>query len=261
MLIISGVLIALSISTWWFQRVAFSPAADADRAHAILDDPDIRAEVATVIASADAPTLGQSPTQLKEFIEQITALRAGSALMSEVVADAHARLIGNLDTPVRISGPVQVTIVRDERVAALAAVTVPVQEVGSLSVLNTLVGWVTLVCGALGILALAAGTVMRPERGEPALAMATAFGSLSILLLVLGYLFPLVAMPALSETTWMGVFPQLANYYRTLTIVFAVTSGAIAVGLRYMSGSLRQRRQSSTPLSVGRYSGQHGWSR
>jgi hypothetical protein len=260
MLIISGVLIALSISTWWFQRVAFTPSADADRAHAILADPDIRAEVATVVASADAPVLGQSPTQLKEFIEQIVGLRAGSALMTDVVADAHARLIGDLDEPVRISGPVQVTIVRDERVATMAAVTVPVQEVGSLSIVNELAGWMTIVSGVLGILALVVGIVMRPERGEAPFAVATGFGTLAGLLIVFGYLAPLVALPALSQTTWMGLFPQLANHFRTLTLAFALTSGAIAIGLLYVSGGLRQRRQ-STPLSMGRFREQQRWSR
>lgn len=261
MLIISGVLIALAISTWWFQRVAFSPSADAGRAHAVLDDPDIRAEVATVIASADAPTLGQSPTQLKEFIEQITALRAGSALMTEVIADAHARLIGELDEPVRISGPVQVTIVRDERVAEMPDVTLPVQEVGTLSVVNTLAGWTALVCGVLGLLALIAGFLMRPERGEATFALATGFGSLAVLLITLGYLAPLVVLPSISTTTWMGVFPQLANHYRTLTLVFAVVSGVIALGLLWLSGGAGPRRQSSTPLAVGRYREQQRWSR
>ena len=260
MLIISGVLIALSISTWWFQRVAFTPSADADRAHAILADPDIRAEVATVVASADAPVLGQSPTQLKEFIEQITRLRAGSALMTDVVADAHARLIGDLDEPVRISGAVQVTIVRDERVATMAAVTVPVQEVGSLSIVDTLAGWITIVGGVLGVVALVIGIVMRPERGEAPFAVATGFGTLAVLLIVFGYLAPLVALPALSQATWMGLFPQLANHFRTLTLAFALTSGAIAIGLLYVSGGLRQRRQ-STPLSMGRFREQQRWSR
>ena len=72
---------------------------------------------------------------------------------------------------------------------------------------------------------------------------------------------PLVVLPSISTTTWMGVFPQLANHYRTLTIVFAIVSGAIAVGLLWLSGSIGQRRQSSTPLAVGRYREHQRWSR
>jgi hypothetical protein len=258
---ISGVLIALAISSWWFQRVAFSSPANADAAHAVLADADIRSEVATVIASADAPTLGQSPTQLKEFIEQIASLDAGSALMTGIVGEAHARLIGQSDDPVRISGPVRVTIVRDERVAEMAPVTLPVQEVGTLSIIDTLAGWTALVCGVLGILALIGGVIMRPERGEGTMALATGLGSLAVLLIVLGYLVPLVVLPALSDSTWMGIFPRLANYHRTFTFGLAIISAVIAVGLTFTTGSLRQRRQSSTPLSVGRYREQHRWSR
>lgn len=262
MLIISGVLLALAISTWWFQRVAFAPSADTDATHAILGDIDIRAELATIIASADAPALGQSPTQLKEFIEQIVSLEAGSALLTEVVADAHARLIGDRDQTVSISGPVQVTVVRDERVAEMPAVTVPVQEVGALAAIDTLAGWTSLVCGVLGLFALLAGAIMRPERGEATFALAVGFGSLAGLLIVFGYLVPLLVLPALSESTWMGIFPELANHDRTITLVLAVVSAAIAVGVLFATGGARQRRQSSsTPLSLGRYREQHRWSR
>jgi hypothetical protein len=260
LLIISALLFALSLSCWWMQRVAFSPNSDADATRAILDDTGIRSEIATVIASADAPTLEQSPAQLKEFIEQIAALDAGGALMTEFVADAHARLIGDTDEAVQVSGPVQVTIVRDERVATLAPVTIPVQEVGALPIVDSLAGWTALISAGLGVLCLIGGIVLRPERGETILALATGLGGLAVLLVLLGYLVPVAVLPALSDTTWMGVFPALANHNRTLTFGAAIISGACAVGLWFFASSSRPRPQTSTPLSMGRYREQHRWS-
>jgi hypothetical protein len=140
-------------------------------------------------------------------------------------------------------------------------VTVPVQEVGVLAVIDTLAGWTALVCGALGIFALLAGIIMRPERGEATFAVAVGFGSLAALLVVLGYLVPLLVLPALSESTWMGVFPELANHNRAMTLGLAIVSAVVAAGVLFATGSLRQRRQSSTPLAVGRYREQHRWSR
>lgn len=254
-------LFALAISTWWFQRVAFSPSADADATKAILSDDNIRAEVATVIASADAPELGQSPTQLKEFIEQIAAHPDGPALMTGFVSGAHARLIGELDEPVRISAAEQVTIVRDELVANMPPITLIVQEVSALSTIDEAASWIALVALALGGLTAIAGIVIRPERGELTLALAVGLGSLALLLIVLGYLVPMAVLPSLSDNTWMGVFPRLANHNRGLTL--GVAGGAVVLGAAIMlgTGSLRQRRQFSTPLSVGRYREQHSWSR
>jgi hypothetical protein len=156
---------------------------------------------------------------------------------------------------------VRVTIVRDERVADEPPVTLPVQEVGTLSLIDTAAGWTALVSGVLGILALIGGVVMRPERGESTVALATGFGSLAALLIVLGYLVPLVVLPALSDSTWMNIFARLANHYRTFTFGLAIVSALIALGLMFATGSVRQRRQSSTPLSVGRYREQQRWSR
>jgi hypothetical protein len=41
----------------------------------------------------------------------------------------------------------------------------------------------------------------------------------------------------------------------------AIVSAVVAAGVLFATGSLRQRRQSSTPLAVGRYREQHRWSR
>ena len=77
LLIIAGVLVAVAIGSLWLQRVAFTPSASSGVAHAILGNEDIVDQVATVIASADAPILSQSPQQLREFIKEIAAIPAG----------------------------------------------------------------------------------------------------------------------------------------------------------------------------------------
>ena len=253
MLIISGVLIALAVSSWWFQRVAFSPTIDSDTTLSILGDEQIRGEIATIIASADAPELSQSPTALKELVEGIARIPAGAALMSEFVSSAHAKLIGQFDDPVLITASEQVTIVRDERVGLMQPITLPVQEVSSLSTINSGAGWLTLGSLALGLLALVLGVILRPERGEAMFALGVMFAALAGLLVLLGYLVPLLALPTLSDSTWMGIFPRLAKHNRNLTLALAV--GALAVGALVTLGtsSRRERRQQSTPLSVGRY--------
>ena len=62
MLIIGAALIAVAIGSWWLQRVAFSPSTDSGVTHSILGDENIRGQVASIVAAADAPILQQSPT-------------------------------------------------------------------------------------------------------------------------------------------------------------------------------------------------------
>ncbi|HYN31025.1 MAG TPA: hypothetical protein VES40_00240, partial [Ilumatobacteraceae bacterium] len=108
MLIIGAVLIAVAIGSWWLQRVAFSPSDDSGVTYSILGDENIRGQVASIVAAADAPILQQSPTELKEFIEKIARIPDGAALMSRIVGDAHARLIGQNDKLVLITADEQV---------------------------------------------------------------------------------------------------------------------------------------------------------
>lgn len=261
LLLISCVLFAVSISTWWMQNVAFSPTNDATATYAILGDDDIRGEVATLIASADAAVIGTSTAQLREFIEQISRLNDGAALMGDFVGDAHARLIGDSNDPVIITATEQYTIVRDERAALSPDLTLPVPAVGGVSTVNTVSWWLMVISAAGGLLLLIVGFVTRPERGEFTFAIAVGMGVLAVLLVIFGYLIPVGPLTSFSDNAWMSVFPQLANRSRNTTLLLAVISAAIAVAVLLGTSGFRQRRQRSTPLSVGRYREQHSWSR
>lgn len=261
MLIVGAVLIALSIGVWWLQRIAFTPSDDSGVAHSVLGDEDIRGQVAAIVASADAPVLSQSPTELKEFIEQIARIPDGAALMSRFVAEGHARVIGANDRLVLITADEQVAIVRDERVGEADSLTLPIQRVASMAFLDRWLGWIALVTAGLGLLFLLVGIVMRPERGEGTFALAVGSASLAGSLFVFGYLVPLAVLPAVSDEPWMGVFPRLANHHRNLTLLLAIIALAIAAVIMFGTSSRRQRRQGSTPLNVTRYRDDRSWSR
>jgi hypothetical protein len=254
MLIIGGCLLAFSASCWWMQRVAFAPTASIDSAYAILDDDAIRGEVATVIAVSAGPSLSQSPTELKEFIEGVARIRDGAALMAPFIKEAHQRVIGERDDPVTITAAQQVTIVRDEQAALGPSVTLTVQEVGSLTTFANVAWWLTAISAVLGVLALAAGLLFRPERGEGLYALGVTLGAFAGLMIVLGYLVPLALLPAFSESPWMGIFPRLANEHRLETLLVAAVSAGISAFVLLRGSGQRRGRQWSTPLGVGRRS-------
>lgn len=259
--IVSFVLFALSVSSWWMQRVAFTPSQSTDSTYAILRDEDIRRSVATQIAQADAPSLSFETSALRDYIEDSTRIYEGAGLMNRFVSEAHARVIGDRDEPVVITASEQVTIVRNELVALEPDIVLTAQKVDSVSIVNTLSRWVTLLAAGFGAVLLIAGLIMRPERGEFSFALSVGLGALAILTILLGYLLPLGPLGALSDDTWTGVFARLAIKSRNATLIIAVTSGALAVATFMGTSSLRHRRQRSTPLAVGRYREQHSWSR
>ena len=259
-LLVAAVLVALAVSSVWLQKVAFTPSADTGTAKAVLGNEDIRTEIATLIASADAPLLNQSSAQLKEYIEQSMTYEAGAALMTDIVRDAHERVIGDRTRPVRVSPAEQVVIVRNELVANEPAITLPVKTVNSLSIIKSMIEWVWKIAAGLALLLLIAGLIMRPEPGEFTLALSVAFGALGILFPIFGWLIPAAFLPTLSDDTWTGLFARLANDSLRVTLFVSVASLVIAGAIALRTGGSRQRRQRSTPLSVGRYRDQR-WSR
>lgn len=261
-LITAGILLAVAVGMLWLTRVAFSPSTDARVAASILDDNEIRDQIATVVASADASLTGQSPLELREFIrDDIARHPDGAAILSSIVRDGHARVIGEHDEPVRISAEEQVQIVRDELVGEADPLTVPVDEVGSMAFLNAWLGWAALACVAVALLCVLGGVVLRPERGETSFAVGVGLASLAVSLFTFGYLVPAFLLPMLSDDIWMGLFSGVASHRLATTLLLAALSLAAAALVVFGTHSRRQHRQHSTPLNVARYREARTWSR
>jgi hypothetical protein len=261
--LVAAICVSLSAGAWWMQRIAFTPDATRSTAGAMLDDPDIRQEINTVVTDAAAPELGVGTAELGRFLEEeILSTRAGAAMMGPLMEEAHERIIGNRDDePVVITSTQMIEIVRDQRAAEAPNATLVLAPIGVLNTTKNALGWIVLIGLGLGMIALLFGIFIRPERrdvlrgiGEFGLAMAVSMA-------VFGYLLPVHLLTAIDNRTWTHAIPHLA--LRTLP----VTLGAVAifagtgVALLIASRSGGKRRQWSTPLSVARYRGgdNPGW--
>ena len=254
--------IALSVAAggWWLQRTTLTPSDTSGQTEAILDDARIRAEIATVIAAATAPTLGQAPNEVAAFIDPIIDSRPGAAVMAEIVRDAHRRVIGERDLAVRITGAQMVEVVRDQRVVDLPPVTLPVPRVGTLDLLRHILTWLVPILAVAGAILMILAFITRPEKGELIRALGEFGVAIAVCLLVFAYALPVHIIPAIDDNTWTRAVPQLAS--RSLPVALGATAVFAVGGIVLILSSLGtgRRKQWSTPLAVGRYRDERSWS-
>ncbi len=261
--LVAAVAISLSAGAWWMQRIVFTPDSTRDTAAAILEDPDIRIELNTVVSGSAAPAIGWTFSELSTYLEeQILSTRAGAAMMGPIIEEIHDRIIGNRDDePVRITGVQMVEIVRDQRAVDAQTVTLPIEPIGTLRTFNTLVGWMIPIGAGLGLLLIALAVITRPDRRDVLRGLGEFGVAMTASMLLFGYAVPVHLLTAIENRTWTHAIPQLAQ--RTLPVVLgiAIVFAVAGVGLIVASATGGKRKQWSTPLSVARYRGgdNPGW--
>ncbi len=260
--LIAAVAISISAGGWWMQRIVFTPDATRDTAAAILEDPDIRLEINGLVAPASAPLVERPVSDLSNFLEtEMLSTRAGAAMMAPIIEEAHNRILGLRDDPVRITGTQMIEIVRDQRAADVATVTLPIDPIGTLKTTRAVLGWMIPIAGLLGLVLLLLGIFTRPERRDILRGLGEFGVALAASVLMFGYALPVHMMTAIDNRTWTHAIPRLAM--RTLPVVLGLAAifalGGVALIIASTSGG--KRRQWSTPLSVARYRGGNnpGW--
>ncbi len=226
--LVAAICLGLAAGLWWMKFSVLSPNDTTGATHAILSDDEIRGEVTTVVSAATAGILETDQRELAGFVDGIISSRAGAAVTGGLIRDAHARSIGMDPDPVRISGDQMAQIVRDERVAILEPVTLPVPEITVLRMLRSSIGWITLGLLAIGAISTLAGIVVRPERFDIARGLSELAMAIGASLILFGYLMPVFVLPALNDTTWSTAVARLA--LRTLPLVLVVSMILIGAG-------------------------------
>ena len=261
--LVSAVAFSLAAGGWWMQRIVFTPDDTRDTAASILEEPDIRLELNTVITGEAARVVQRSTEELSTMLEQsVLTTRAGAAEMAPLIEQAHERVIGlRDDEPVQIGGTDLIPIVRDERAAEVEPITLPIQPIGVLKTMRSILGWMIPIAAAIGLLMLVLGLVARPERRDVLRGLGELGLALAVSMIVFGYLLPVQFLTAIDNRTWTHLAPRLA--LRTLPVVLGTAAilAVAGVALILTSTTSTKRRQWSTPLSVARYNGgdNPGW--
>jgi len=261
--LIAAVCLALAAGGWWLQRVAFDTATSAEVADVVIRDPGIRNQVATVIASSAADQLGVPAAELHALVDQYVQANdpALDTVLRQIVADSHARLIGERDEPVQITGAQLVPVVRNEQALAVPPITLPVQEVTALKVIRLALYWFIPVAAISGVLALLLGLIAHPRRADAVSGIGLFLVFSAVAVVVLGWLVPVYALPEASNSTWIAVIPVVADHYLPFVVASSVALAVAGLALMIGTAAVGRRRTWRTPVNMSRYSEQRRWSR
>lgn len=255
---------SLTVAGFLLQRTAFDPDRSADAATVVLGDSAIKRELVDLIATAATEQLaaGDAAAQatLRTNIDAVATLPEGQALLSDVIRDAHAHLIGAQDEPVQITGQQLVQIVRDERAAALPAITLPVPTITALDVARTTLRWLLPITAVLTVVLVALGFAAHPERSAVLRSLAIGMVLLAVLTALLGYVIPKLLIPVLDASPWAHIPARLADDSLPLLIGIELVLVGGALGLWAAAGMARRRDRWRSPVASHRYTEERRWS-
>lgn len=266
--VVAAVLLAVAAGGWWMQRVAFDTEFSRKTVTAVFDHDQLRDQVAGAIGAATADRLGRSPEQMTtEIVSSFPGLVGDTqtrGVLSDVIVQAHAVAIGERSDPVTITGPQMVPIVRNQVVADVPTITLPVEEVSWLSLVRTVLTFLVPISAILGLVGVILGIFAHPTRADAAFGLGVFFVGAAVAAFLLGYVVPAYAVPALTDDGWADVVPTVAESQRGAIGAIAVASALVGCALVFGSAGFRRRKSKgwSAPVRQTRYSTeQRQWSR
>jgi len=250
---------SLAIAGWLLQRSAFNPDHTGDLAEVVLQDNRIKAEIADTVADAVAAQRDLDRDTVRQTVYAVASTQPGAELLGQVIHDAHARLIGQLDGPVRISGAQLVQITRTEIVGDMPSITLPVPKIAALDTMRRILRWLVPFGALLAVGFFVIGFMLHPNRAALVYSLSYGMILLALLIALLGYVVPRFVVPTLSDNMWADVSARLANDSLPLVVAAAIVFGGGGMMLLVGSGLLRRRRRWNAPLTAYRYREERRW--
>lgn len=242
-LIIIGLVIgAVTLSAWWVRRTAFVTSRTEALADDILADPILRGDLARRISEQVSTQLGADPLTVRRIADTTLARPQVATLFAPVLGDIHSRLIGVQSGPVIIGPDLLAAALGDARAQALPPVSLDVPKIKELSSAREGLNRYVAEGAVVAIVLILLGLALHPWRAAAVGIIGVGFLAAAVLLVTVGYLVPVRAVPALSNEPWLAVVPDIAHNQQPVLI--AVTVVLIGAGLACLAGAglLARRR-------------------
>lgn len=250
---------SIAISGWLLQRSAFDPDRTGDLADVVLKDNRIKTQITNTIADAAAEQRGLDKATVRQTVAAVASTPQGAEFLGKVLHDAHARLIGQMKGPVRITGAEMVLLVRNEAVGDIPSITLPVPRVSALDTIRRILRWTIPFSMLFAVGFFVIGFMLHPNRAALVHSLGYGMVLLALLIAVLGYIVPRFLLPSLSDSIWADVSARLANDSLPLLVGLAIVLGGGGMMLLVGNGLLRRRRRWNAPVSTYRYREDRRW--
>jgi len=242
-LIIIGLVIgAVTLSGWWVRRTAFVTSRTEGLADEILSDPILRGDLARRISEQVSTQLGADPLTVRRVADTTLARPQVAVLFAPVLGEIHARLIGAQAGPVVVGPDLIAAALGDARAQALPPVSLEVPQIDELSSARDGLNRYVAEGAFVAIVLILLGLALHPWRAAAVGLIGVGFLAAAVLLVTVGYLIPVRAVPALSNEPWLAVVPDIAHNQQPVLI--AVTVVLVGAGLACLAGAglLARRR-------------------
>jgi hypothetical protein len=242
LLIVVGLVIgAVTVAGWWLKRTAFVTSRTEALADTILQNPVLRADLSGRISTEVARQLKANPVQVRQIVDATLARPGVATTFAPVLGDIHARLIGLRTEPVVVQPALLMAAVGDPRVARLPPVSLTIPKIDQLDTTRKVLdGWVGR--GALlAVVALLLGVALHPWRAAAIGMIGVGLLATAVLLVAVGYLVPIHAVPALSDEPWLVVVRDVARDQQPVLIAITVLLVGGALGCLFGAGLLARR--------------------
>lgn len=251
---------SLAVSGFWLQFTVFNPGHTRSTAQAVLQDKEIKTQVAKVIADATAAQLGLPQSTVQALVFSNIDRAEGAKLLANVVSDAQAKLIGSSEKPVQITPAQMIPLVGNQLAASAPTVTLPIEKVSALSTIRQVLKWMVPIAGLLAIALLLLGFAAHPEKAELLQSLGVLLIAIAGVLVLIGYVVPTFVLPLLTKNPWVGAAPRLAA--DSLPLLVALVLLLAGAGLACLAGAAASKRRDrwSQPIRRTSYREERRWS-
>jgi hypothetical protein len=241
-LIILGLVIgAVTITGWWVRRTAFVTSRTERLAGTILADPVLRDDLANRISVQVAAQLNADPVTVRQVVDQTLARPDVASIFSGVIGDIHARLIGLRTDPVVIGPDLLTAAIGDPRAATLPPVSLEIPEISQLDTARRNLDRYVSQGFVAALFLVLLGVALHPWRAAAVGIVGVGCLAAAVLLVTVGYLVPVRAVPSLSDEPWLAVVPDVARDQQSVLIAVAVLLVGTGILCLFGAGLLARR--------------------
>lgn len=212
---IAHLALGFAINGWWFNHTALNPSTTSEIAEHVLTNDDVNDQLVRIITANVTPELTAAGLQIDE--EQVDAIvrrqthsPAGIDLLQNLVTQAHARVIGESSLPVTISTQ-QLENMFGSAAAEIDPIVIPVPEVTPLSWLRDTLSSTVPMAVMIAIVAAVLSFLVDPDKAASLRGVGLGLVLIAGVLMVLGYVLPVLIAPQLTSSPWVAVVPEIAK--------------------------------------------------